>query len=1353
MPVSDVTSVTFQQEYFLGDPPPFFSSVEETQTETSVISIPGVSAFPGYPYTMDVPASPPNPDRILTTVTLQTESGTDSDGIVYGGNFRPITQDIGIVGLTDPLEQAAARTALTVTAGSLIGNTVTDQYSVNTFGLASLGISEFGYIIPYREQDIDIPGGTQSAPFIRMLGTATEVTYSISPDDPRAITIQIPSEQVTEDVLSIENVSIPGFRFFDFFFVQPFEDRLVFTYQENINGRIIFQIELNPDSVPSPMSIDNSSFDSTYPELGWGLAFNFATDVNGVRADQFRSRAYAYRALGATSTNDIQLPTFARVVFGRGCGLRTEYFPANDTIRFSPRTATNASSRIIPNIVTFSNNTSLPLTVQFDQGVNALIVTGNDAGGNLAGASASYNTVSFTFRTIGEVIDDINAQLQLIDGWENASFSIADESYNQFARASFMVDIGAVPVPEGQTQSWNMELPSIGIADPDYSYTVQFTGRTFRQHFDIKTAFEQATGNRLGLPIADFETNMPDSWLDWPDTARMVNEVSLSGVSGPRNILFQGLDRDSQPTVDRWHMNRYIGGSVYDWEWDSLIAGGFTTIQDFCDFINNYPPYQGMLRATPGTDYGSVSINAIRPEPSTGIWNRVGYSIYTVRPEDGSTDTNQIIIKGGQSNIGGSADFPDESIPGSQTYSFDNGKTIGQLAAEINVANTGLLFATVLNGAENVLADEILIGGAENINAPDATATLEAVFDQEIIEQYRIDDYGTIEALVGDMAFDWSSRGVNFQVITGTNDRPDAVPQNLDTINPAQVADLTSGDIIFTGQVSLVDPPDSVPEAFVYLDYKLNWVGDVNPGIDEQGIQVALGGYKDRDGELFINPAPNAFFEPGFNTLFDATFSVTEADEIYIIVRTRQNVEGDTFTSNPTDYQGLVRFSNGFPSQVAGASSFSGSPFDVWADSDWNGGNVPAVISVSAEANIMTLFADDTNIIDSIQVQINNFPAELDEFAFLALNRTNQNASMTESQNGRVFGLVLDNRGIWDVLIGPESEIQRVIDGEFDYLSFSFNHETIDSDEAYNFEFFNIDPNIANSVDLIPVPGFPRVAVLRISAGVKRYLSQLRAAAPPNSIDGCSVDIDILAEGRESSAQGIARVTVFADYRCVYDIGLCDFFWNLTDPPSPQPPDSVENTIEISYTDYIDCDKLDVDSEGDNARISFPLLITFQGVPVFENANSLLLIKGTYSESVEGYYFPPRSSFANIQNPACDDITDNEPLSDRLNQEILFLEGVDEPITNTLEISRIINVGTEPYLYIKPQFQFPGIDSEFECGPNEVVIAGIGYQTRDWEAGLRQDDILIGVNSVIANSSFSAPEIEFCYKFYYRRES
>jgi len=1386
MPLSSITQITFDQQWFSGDSPvPFFDADAITLNSEVTISDPSFPAFFGYPYTMDVPETPPNPERIVSNVTLTSQSGID-DGFEFNGEFRPVSNGIVVTGNLSLQQKAAVTASFSIDAGTVEvqGDTgeriVTDNYTLNTFFLSGLGASDFGIIVPYVEQSIQTQGNTIQLPFFNLGRTGDARTTQVSLGG-GSLTINDGTETVDQPVLLVKNIAQAGSRDFASFTLEAdaIENEILIDSEEETFNKEIFKIGFNTSfqssgEIPTPASYINDTGQNVElfyaTQGGSGLTRKWYVDNSGFGSITFNVLAGAYEGSRPTTLLDRysfeDSPIYA-IIETKG-GIRIGESSISGGNRYIITTPDSASERTENDVITVSNNSpdsNFSFSIIVDTLVNhRIVINGNDGQGAVFDFENGGTGFSILLQ---ELSSNINAWINSA-GWDGVSFVINDEIDN-LVFTDHLNEITITNLNQGDSIGIGYTLPHSrssnagnGVLQNPEFYVLydnaESTFNTMRDFCDPEKVITTLRNNgdsslygpNLGLPIKATNYNgTPDGWLDFPNSS---SQITLTDYT---------IDGGSTATAGyggRSYLNDHTAGPHYTFSNSfysvnlpatDFIDVGASTMQDLCDWLNGQVPF---ISCSPGLYYGNLTVNAFRPNGNNvaGSWGGVYNSF---------VENDKVKLRGGIS-------ISTETFPNAQDQnaSFQNismitnnvfdteAADINAVSNFINVNYPGLLNATIQNSSGNVLAIDLSPIAPTDLSSNGDEVVFNAESEIPIEESYILSNF-SISSLVSQLNTDWSSRGFFSNIAPEISGRPDAITSNLIDININQ--DLSISAYNFEGEVSEFQAPEA-HGSFVYLQYSLGWITDASTGIDEQGIQVAFGGYKS-NGEFFLNPSPNAFFEPGFNSLFDVSFTAFEADEIYILVRTREDVDGTSFTSNANDYNGLVRYSNGLPSVLTNSNILTGSPFDAWIDNDWNSGLAPASFIVPAGANIMTLFADDSNISDSMQVRINNFPSELDEFAFLALNRTNLNASMEESRQGRSFGLVLDNRGIWDVLIGPEAEIQRVIDGEFDYLNFSFNHATIDSDESYNFELLNtdeLDDQILNSIQLIPVPGFPKVSVLRIESGVRDYLSSTRSDSSLNSVDGCSVDIDIIAEGRESGAQGIARVTIFADYTCIFDVGLCDFFWNLTDPPDPQPPSTITNEITISYTDYIDCARLGADGDGDNLRLPVPILVTADKIPVFENGNALLLIKGSYSASVESFFFPSRSGFGGIQDPDCNSITDNDSLSDIVNREVVFVEGQDSPIVDPVLISEVIN-GTDPYLYIKPQFQFPSIDNEFECGANEVVIAAIGYQFKDWSSNVttRLDDILIGVNVLISNSTFSSPEIEFCYKYYYRRES
>ena len=634
--------------------------------------------------------------------------------------------------------------------------------------------------------------------------------------------------------------------------------------------------------------------------------------------------------------------------------------------------------------------------------------------------------------------------------------------------------------------------------------------------------------------------------------------------------------------------------------------------------------------------------------------------------------------------------------------------------------------------------------------ATNGNLNVNANIDQEFIRRYRLNEYPTLEGLVTAIENDFSSN-ISVSIDPATLSHSDISPSNL--FAPTFIANIKTSPLpkIVNGLVNSIPTPIT-PTYDVTLSYLIGFASDIGGNTQQRtvGVQVAIGGYE-KSGVFYPYSAPNTFFEPVYNTSFPISFTTVDADVVYLLIRTRETTNsGTAYSSNYTCYSGLVKYSNGYPPYtvvpfVPGESKFT----SVWTEDSVG---VPTVIAVPVYSTTMEISIEDSCIFDSISVQIVNKPSAIDEFGFLAINRTNNNKSQTESKVSNVFGLVLDNRGSWDVMISPEAIMKQDPSGSIFHLGSLYNREVLGDDEGYDFSIMNTLPEaVRNSISLLPIPGNPQVWILRIEHGVKKYLGDLLAANDDEESQvGCYIDVDILVRGRTTDVEGTARVTIYHDYTCVYDIGLCDFFWNLIDPPKPTGPDIIQNRLEFTYETLVDCANLTTPINF-NIAINAPILLTIDNIPTFKNGNALLLIKSSYTPEVQGFYFPVGNELEALNFSNCSSINTNLPLMQRLNREFLLLPNNSNPVTDSYQIRSLL-ASEDSYLYVKPQFSFPPDDNIKDCNPNEIVIAGIGYVFKNWTNGSRQDDIVFGVNLLFPQGLYTSPQIDLCYRYYYNQK-
>lgn len=1284
MPTSDITSVAFRHELFVGNVITFRSNVTTDSTS---------------PFDYDITIDPIQPyvDAAHFFAQPTAIDGTDADGIYYGGNYKPTVSAVQVSGsgLTATQRQ---------TIMSCLGFNISpdrngeDRYTLNVTPIAAVGAQFFSIRIPYTETVVVNNSPVITVPFLTVAGDSIAANPTIVTVDQTNRKFIIDAGLLINDypALSFENISTG--RTFSSATAQKSSGLFGVSWVEDLSGR-------------SLLVVDNV-FPTQPVQIGgyvYGVNYKYRVQRSGSDLSVNVARQLGRVVLGGSTLEDISQFVLVQAFPGVTGTLTVS---SHSSVALSYTCSGSVASRTgnvlrITHLPTSITNT---LTVVFATTFIQISGLGRLPNGSIGNVSErrdlpSGSTISDAIFVLTE-LQDLFSQTYGINFQCQVTINLAMIDNSPWSS----INSTTQNIPINQTGAWLTLTANLVSSPRTATMTLSDTDTVNDVILFLYDQFPD-------LPFFAGMANSTLSWVDFPAKVLQSTTQTFTGGSSP----------DTPSTV-------YLpGGGEFSNDTSTFTLSSFTTLSNLASAI------------TADTTMDSIDVMS-----RAGIYyEALDPSSYIPASYD-SGNVNSLFDNPGFVNVTAS---PGTTNNGSYSVALDGTVDIADLVQSLNSNLSGLFAAAVLdNQYATSDADTLVNNGPIDVSISSGTAVFEVEFSARILQEYSFVQYPTLPGLVTAINAYWSSRGVTVSINPEALSHPtEGISDNLQDNTALGGENAYNITFFLAGFVHAIDTP-APPVEYVTFNFNIRFAVGGNPN-DAAGIQVALGGYES-NGVLFANDAPNTFFEPPYNTLFPIEFTVHDADTIYLLVRTRENLAGTIFTSEIQNYAGSARFNNGSPAQSL-VPIIPTDPEFTAAWTETNLGNppasqVPVVLTISGGANQVDVFIDERQISDSIHVTIHNIPSELNDFGFLAINRSNLSGSMTESRDGRTFGLALDNRGIWDVLIGPEAELRKATSGEFDYLGSSYERTILDDDEAYDFSFYgsSLPTQISSAISLIPVPGYPQVWVLRIERGIKDYLAAQRDSVDRTSSDGCSIDIDMLVTGRVTGVQGICRVTVFYDVYCVFDTELCDAFWNLTDPPEPSGPPLIENQLVFEYESLIDCSRLDINSNDPNTDLSVPMLMNIRHIPMFENGNALLLIKSFYTAEIQGFYFPIGEDLSNLQFEDCSTVADNQSLSSRLNKTLLYLPNQTNPITDPFAIESLLATETS-YMYIKPAFQFPVSDPLRDCGPNEVVIVGIGYQFKNWTNGLREDDVLFGVRMVIPGGVFVAPELQICCRYYY----
>lgn len=1348
MSQSFVQKVIQQDRRYVGQTPVYTGSVNELTSEPFVFNI-------------DIASQIPVPELEIIALDVQGVPATDTDGTVYSGQFhvgRNIngTPSITVSGST--LTQSQIQTienslSLTETVASTgVGSLTTIQMSLAP--IAASGSQFFDIGILYEDTSVSIPPVSVVIPFMSFdasdINTASfpnPITVNVNTND--KMTIDAGSVVTQTDLIRISRASSSLSRDITYINLNKSGNSpyIQVSWLENASNEPailisakgedsaqIYQLPEQADGANYYVKIQSLIYKvcSAPPIFAGGSPPTYTCP--GILGSGKVGLKVDY-GIGKPENGSIVAVRYMNATFYAGSSL--SFTSSSYTLRFQ----FNDSGASVKNAFGFRHT--------FISSFTALSL--NSTTFVLSGYRNTGSPYTFTYSfsssiRLEEMINGLKDALLLeVPEWYSAiTFTIADNFKLAKCQDLVTVSYDTTNTPGGIVAN----TTKLFVVRP----TPINTSTLFSYDVSTKTMWEvynwiADTFGSYGL-ILEWDRGDSQEWKDLPAVPILFKSTGSSSIPAGNIISGGGLGTleikghvsffspsTSSPIPDDG-VAHVIPISV------STVGSLATYIADFIDVPDFFPQFDNIpnisVDITVPVQYTSMNVVYLKYHINSSTFETIPSGIGSFGDTLNNTQSN--IPFGTSASVSGSFQI-DLTFGGSG----DNDGTLLDLVNEqINEEHGDLLFAELLDptyadvyrnrisnfSQTNIATNYIVLSGATNI---------------PLKRDYLFSQHITLTSLIDLINQDWQAANLVATLDPSTEFHADAIPSNLRT--DSQV--ITSGvqPHVFSGNIQTI-PASSIPNTTVTLNFNLAFASD-NGGFSQSGIQVALGGYE-REGVFYSNNAPNSFLEPVYNYIFPIEYSVSNADVIYILVRTRTDLLGEDFVSDPSRYTGLVTYSDGTP-------SYTVSPFvptiakftDVWDEGGSLG--VPTVIAIPAYSKTIHVSLEDTSSLDSINLKITNSSSEIDTFGFLAINRTNSNASQTESRTGSAYGLVLDNRGAWDIIISPEATLQQDNEGSISYLGSNYTRTILSEDEGYDFEIITELPTeIQNSITISPLPSNPQVWVLRIDYGVKRYLAALRRLnTDPTSTDGCSVIVELKATGRSTGLEGTAFVSIYYDYTCVYDIGLCDFFWNLIDYPKPKSPEIVQNRLDITYESLVDCNNLTTPIQN-NIAVNVPMLITVNNIPTFSNGEALLLIKSMYTAEIQGFYFPTGNQLDTMQYSNCSALNLNIPLMRRLNKEFLLLPNQEDPIEDISQIRDLL-ITSDSYLWAKPQFYFPPTDDIKDCGPNEIVLVGMGYKFKNWTNGTRQDNVIVGLNLVFPEGVYSSPEMEICYRYYYNQ--
>ena len=1247
-----------------------------------------------------------------------------SDGISLGGLYQPVLRDIEIFGdnLSNSQKQVILNSISVVADsqpsslnGDLNSDFPEDLFEFNITSISNAGAPNFTVSIPYRENVAINNSSNIDIPFLDIVADQSNPNpISLTVSD-SSLSINAGSETSTESMLQFfpadTNRDISGT-------VTKTDSAIDIEYQEDISNQPIIVVDSNiSDTYPNWLQNNNIvSFD---------IKYNFMWDTGSDQSFLEVSHQIQKEDSGGQSLSDVD---FMQVKVAPACELFIEIEStfAGQTLLMNKL---SYSLTVEPKSVFGSNLRQIPaINIVNNHEFNApFFIDITNSGISIRGTKDSVATPAEIILNIDsntKIDEAVNAIKQAISSevpeWLSwLDVSVFSGEVNGFDVGNMMnntlwsglVNINNIKIEKNDNFNILHEVPESSLING-----------TVQNSEDFDFLINQMKNDFLGFPF-EIEFNAPDVWKTLPIKVLKDNTYIISKV-----VSVDAL------TIPQFASEQIIAGErSLDLSITYQRSSG-DTVKNLIDAIN---------AASVGSLLESTA-SSLSYENELLSDAFLGYNqddVLEVRSMIDSPSFLRLIGKQGT------------LLPTRNENFLIQDVNIAEISANIEQSLSGIIGVNFLLPSLKFSPVSDLINGVFDFSVQEFAA-IDISFNVIIENEYLFNNFSSLDQLASRIELDWIEHEISVNVRPETDSRPDA---SLENILPTSSSDIRANLTIIPGSVQdvfIIEKPNQVIEFDFNIPFAVNNILN-----EDAGIQVALGG-SESNGVRSLKNAPNNWQEPRVTTPFDIDINVVEADIVYLLLRTRQDIINTQFQSQlqgETEYRIRARYSNGASTEMPIVEREIGNEFaQAWSTNEIG---IPPIeqspVSVAIpvkKSNEIEVEVEDLASNISLSLTINNQPSELDQCGFLAINRSSLSTPQVESRVGQTFGLVLDAIGSWDILLSPEA-ILRTPGNEILYSNIGFDRSIIDSNESYNMiiaNISNIPEEVRQDISLSPVPGKPEVWVLQIGAGIKRFLKSQREDQDIESKVGCELDIDIFVSGQESGATGFFRCTVIHDIYCVTDLATCDIIWNLREPAEDNfaPPNTIEENISFEFDTLVDCSNL----EKVGNQLDTPSLLIVKDIPTFENGNALLVLKTFYSPEVQGFYFPTGADLQLLQFSNCSNLNTNISLASRLNRNALYLPEQSAVITDPTEIALRIS-SENSYLHVQPKFMSPTKDKNLDCRNDEIVLASIGFQFKNWRSGSRQESLLIGNNIFLSDGVFASPNVEICYRYYYNRKA